>query len=665
MGVSSIVLLAAVVLFVHVEAFSAPTGSSTRFLRTQVDNKDYDEERAGLSVSVMEKAKAALRPNVSPAKLANWLNKGKAVDDVFARLQLNKAGDKILENPQFATWLSYVDDFAKKNPDTETSAISTLTKHFGTEALTTMVQAAKKVDGTEAIATKLEASQMQTWLSSGKSADDVFAILKLDKVDDSLLASPVFDVWNKYRKIFYQENPTKVRSLYFTLTRHYRDRDDALARIIQTAKKNGATRAEAVQLETEQIRGWKASGKTPNDVFSLLNLQNAGDNVLTSSQFAYWNSYLRLFNKEQHERASVFSILMSRYGDRGISRVVEAALKTKSSSTVAKRLQAEQFQRWMASGKSADDVFVMLRLHVDRDGEKLLDSPLLSTFTKFTNTFNKQNPDKQTTVISVLVNHYGDDRIAKILGRVPGLSKLSTDLEMALLRHWLSGKMDPSDVFKTLRLDKAGESLLSRPLFTMFTKFTDFYHAKNPSKVLSTYTIVRAYYGDDQVARMIMRAETKPSSAGAAKRMEAVLFHEWMSSPDDAFRALRLDQPDTLRPGTKLLDDPVFNFWVRFLDDFNEVFPGMTMPRTLWSNTYTSKDIVKLVENAKKNPNTRELGSKLEAEMLREFVFDGKKPEIVAKLLNVKKKSDSNWKLWEKYVQEYNKYHRLDSGTSV
>ncbi|KAG1684435.1 hypothetical protein DVH05_011143 [Phytophthora capsici] len=268
-----------------------------------------------------------------------------------------------------------------------------------------------------------------------------------------------------------------------------------------------------------------------------------------------------------------------------MSRTVESALKTKSSSTVAKRLQSEQFQRWMASGKSVDDVFVLLKL--DQEGEKLLANPLFTTFTKFTNTLNQQKPDKQqTTVISVLTKHYGDEVIAKMLGRVP-MSKLLTDLETALLQTWVSDKMKPRDAFKSLRLDEAGDSLLSNPLFTLFSKFMDISHAKQPSKL--TYRIVRTHYDDAQIARMIIKAEAKPNSAAAAKRMESTLFHEWKSSPDTAFTALRLDKPDNLHPEITLLNDPLFNFWVRFLDDFDKAFPGMTVPRTLWIDTYTSK----------------------------------------------------------------------------
>lgn len=73
----------------------------------------------------------------------------------------------------------------------------------------------------------------------------------------------------------------------------------------------------------EQIRAWVTSRKTPDDVFSLLKLQNAGNDVLTSPQFAYWNSYLNFYNKELQERASVLSILTTRYGVSGISRTVE------------------------------------------------------------------------------------------------------------------------------------------------------------------------------------------------------------------------------------------------------------------------------------------------------------------------------------------------------
>ncbi|KAG1694427.1 hypothetical protein DVH05_021507 [Phytophthora capsici] len=95
----------------------------------------------------------------------------------------------------------------------------------------------------------------------------------------------------------------------------------------------------------------------------------------------------------------------------------------------------------MASGKSVDDVFVLLKL--DQEGEKLLANPLFTTFTKVTNTLNQQKPDnQQTAAISVLTTHYGDEVIAKMLGRVP-MSKFSTDLETALLQKWVSGKMKP------------------------------------------------------------------------------------------------------------------------------------------------------------------------------------------------------------------------------
>ncbi|POM63044.1 putative RxLR effector, partial [Phytophthora palmivora] len=67
----------------------------TRRLRTDNAATTRDEER-GLPVSIVEKAKTAFTATeVTEATLKGWLNKGKSIDDVFTRMRLTQAGDKI------------------------------------------------------------------------------------------------------------------------------------------------------------------------------------------------------------------------------------------------------------------------------------------------------------------------------------------------------------------------------------------------------------------------------------------------------------------------------------------------------------------------------------------------------------------------------------------
>ncbi|KAG3092216.1 hypothetical protein PI125_g17208 [Phytophthora idaei] len=79
-------------------------------------------------------------------QLQYWLDNKKAPTDVFKLLELSKARDKLLNNPQLATWLSYVDDFNSKNP--RISRISVMARYYGDETLSKMLFEAMKTPST-------------------------------------------------------------------------------------------------------------------------------------------------------------------------------------------------------------------------------------------------------------------------------------------------------------------------------------------------------------------------------------------------------------------------------------------------------------------------------------------------------------------------------------
>ncbi|KAG6611036.1 putative secreted RxLR effector protein [Phytophthora cinnamomi] len=189
-----ILLLAVAAVLANVDAYSdwnartptLPTGiHASRSLRV-----NEVEERAGLPVSIVEKAKVALLLAASAKKIAGWLTKGKPANDVFVRLGLNKAGDKLFQKPRFLTWAKYVNDLGEQAPGKATTMLSTLKVQYSDEALTQMVIAAKTADDTKDVPNQLQLQQIHSWLSKGESPDDAFNLFKLNKVGDDLLANP-------------------------------------------------------------------------------------------------------------------------------------------------------------------------------------------------------------------------------------------------------------------------------------------------------------------------------------------------------------------------------------------------------------------------------------------------------------------------------------------
>ncbi|KAG6616598.1 Secreted RxLR effector peptide protein [Phytophthora cinnamomi] len=226
--------------------------------------------------------------------------------------------------------------------------------------------------------------------------------------------------------------------------------------------------------------------------------------------------------------------------------MIEAAKKVKSKANTAKRVEVMQIQTWLGNKQTPGDVFKLLKL--DNAVDDVLTSPALNTWSNHLNAFNKEIPDKKSTLIATLTAHYGDEGVARMLDaakKVEATKTIATNLEAAQIQHWLNSRKMLDSVFKLLNLDTAGENLLANPLFTTFTKFTDAFHAKNLGSKMTTVWIVRAHYSDFDVAKMILAVEKTPISASSAKRMEGTLFKNWMASPntpDDAFKTLKLDQ---------------------------------------------------------------------------------------------------------------------------
>ncbi|KAL4114297.1 hypothetical protein PRIC2_014620 [Phytophthora ramorum] len=110
--------------------------------------------------------------------------------------------------------------------------------------------------------------QLKAWLVGGESSDDVFKFLKLDQAGDNLLTNPNLDGWTTYLKLYNLNHPGKETSMIKTFTAAYGD--DALAKILQSAKSVPSTKTMAEELQVAQFTQWLAKGFEPKDVYSSI-----------------------------------------------------------------------------------------------------------------------------------------------------------------------------------------------------------------------------------------------------------------------------------------------------------------------------------------------------------------------------------------------------------
>ncbi|KAH7462059.1 RxLR effector protein PSR2 [Phytophthora ramorum] len=296
-------------------------------------------------------------------QVQRWLVLGKSPDDVFKLVKLHKAGSKFFDKPKLNIWVKYVDDFNKQNPTQKKTLIARLTKQYNDKSLTYMLIAAKKNPSTKSIATRIQSEQTLLWLKNGKTPEDLFKLLRLNKAGDTLFANPLFPAWIKYADDFRLVHPDTELATFSTLAKPSMYNDETLASMIMAADKVPATREIAGRLHSEQLRYWLLKGENPDDIFMLLKLFNADDKLIENPLFTVWVKYLNYYNQMNLKtKWNLIKTLTSRFGDSSLSSMLTAAAKVPSTKEVATELQRLQINGWLSDRKSTTLVYKLLRV---------------------------------------------------------------------------------------------------------------------------------------------------------------------------------------------------------------------------------------------------------------------------------------------------------------
>ncbi|KAH7464925.1 hypothetical protein PRIC2_014611 [Phytophthora ramorum] len=211
-------LLAAVILFASVNTGSASTSSDFRGMAAEQNNAptkrllrtthDGDEERALPGLTKLTQVVSGAKNNF---KIQSWLKNQKSLDDVFTKLRLDKAGDNLLNEPQFKTWVKYMQTYNKKNGLEDSSGLSIVSKYFTDDKrLSAMIEAARKKPSTARIGNDLRVDQLRQWMREQKHPRDVFALLN---VKGTTLDDVNRKFWKEYlveyNRIYIQRRPRR------------------------------------------------------------------------------------------------------------------------------------------------------------------------------------------------------------------------------------------------------------------------------------------------------------------------------------------------------------------------------------------------------------------------------------------------------------------------
>ncbi|KAG6955566.1 hypothetical protein JG688_00011819 [Phytophthora aleatoria] len=456
--------------------------------------------------------------------LQGWFKKGLISDEAVGLLSLGNKADDLLTGSLLNAWVSYINVFNKENPSEKMKMISTLTARFGDEALSTMVETAKRIPKTEAIATQVQAKQIKNWMKAGKTPDDVFELLKLNTAKSLLFDRPPVNAWLKYMDEFTQSNAGSHFSTIATLRKIYTD--DELAEMIIVAAKNSKTSDAGKRVETELLRTWFNEMKTPTDILKMLNRRKPGQTSLAP----IWAKYSDLFKK------------------------------------VDPRFKTDMLEDWLKKGlitedTTPDDIFKMLQLK--KLGTNFLTNPIFLAWVKYTDDFRKNDLGTHLSTLTTLRKYHSDETLAKLFteaSKKTKTTKIGRRLEAELLREWSLAGTSPMQVFSRLNLRSTGRKMLESPVYTMWTNYIAMFKKANPRYTEDQLATLIQSFGHKELSMMLISAEKVQSTTDIATRLRAELFDLWRASKVDPAGVYKM-----LHVENAAANSPTRTFWSEYV----------------------------------------------------------------------------------------------------
>ncbi|OWZ03405.1 hypothetical protein PHMEG_00024871 [Phytophthora megakarya] len=329
---------------------------------------------------------------------------------------------------------------------------------------------------------------------------------------------------------------------------------DTLAKMFTAAEGVPKMKDLVTSLQAQQRQVWLRADESTNAVYKLLRLDETGTDLFKSPQFSTWTSYVDAFNTKYPEEAvSIFAKLTKNYDDVTLSMMLEAAMKIPRTEVIATNLQAQlqtkRIQAWIASGKSTDYVFKLLKL--DETGTNPFKSFQITTWVSYVDAFNKNFPDEAISAMSkvskTLSKTYDDLTLSDMLEAaksIPATKKVASELQRQQNQTWLANGKTVDDIFTLFKLNKPSLENLVNPRLGAWSSFVREYNmGVDPGKEASLIATMTSHYTDLGLAQLLQKGKTVDETKKIAEDLQIAQFNRWLyqeKTQDDVIELLGL-----------------------------------------------------------------------------------------------------------------------------
>lgn len=462
--------------------------SSSRLLRVSVANDKRSEDR--MMNAVIEKLKSVVMAGASKVHGdVDWkslLAGEQSADEILSVFQLKDGIKSALFSPRLKSLERYVREVNTRNQNSQMSVIGVFTRHYGDdEVAKALVTAQKDAQTKGAFNTirQLRKDQLSNWLASEKSVDDVFTLLRLREDGYQALASPKMEVLDDYLKLVIRTYSGKETVLQ-TLTKGFGG-EDKLAKILLIAKDDASTSELAAALQNALLNKWMASKMQPESVLKRLSVDSSLEDTLFGQTLPTLAAFILKYNsRNPSSKASLIGTISAHYGDDVVAKTLFKFRSNDATKDLASSMQIQQFNQWLTSKKSADDVLKLLKINSNEFLEQL--SPKLEVLSEYITALKTVNPRENTDVFTVVSNSFGGEgglarTIVAMMEKlemynVDTATYLGTVYQKALFKRWFRNDIEPESIYtKFLKVDAASAGALD---IAVVTRYTSYYNKK-------------------------------------------------------------------------------------------------------------------------------------------------------------------------------------------
>ncbi|KAJ8577553.1 hypothetical protein ON010_g1654 [Phytophthora cinnamomi] len=310
---------------------------------------------------------------------------------------------------------------------------------------------------------------------------------------------------------------------------------------------------------TSMLNGLKKEGKRPDQAFKSLGVGKVEGNLLESKEFQLLEKYVKMTNPKDTDEV-LSGAMTANLGGDVFSQKMAKAMESASTNELATKLEAAQVSRWLKDDYSP--VAILKTQKLDKATDGLFDSPQYATWLNYLKAYNEKNPKKTMTQLEAFTETYGEKGIVNLVGALDdslGATKFKDEMMTSLLdtpnhpamvtflgklddgpqatkfknevvTKWLASPDHPINIFKRLKLDKAGDDLFTNPLLNMWTEYLTAFNKDYPFAATTMIQTFTKIYGEEKLATMIQAAMKNPETKELAKSLQrAPSLKDWMS----------------------------------------------------------------------------------------------------------------------------------------